>query len=34
VFRGTWADSRKVEYIVDTLLRWYAEGRPKKFKTE
>lgn len=34
VFRGTWADSRKVEYIVDTLLRWYAEGRPKKFKAE
>ncbi len=30
VFRGTWADSRKVEYIIDTLLKWYAEGRPKK----
>lgn len=29
VFRGTWADSRKIEHIVDTLLRWYAEGRPK-----
>ena len=29
VFRSTWADSRKVEYIIDTLLRWYANGRPK-----
>ena len=31
VFRGTWADSRKIEYIIDTLLKWYDEGRPKKF---
>ncbi len=29
VFRGTWADSRKVEHIIDMLLKWYAEGKPK-----
>ena len=29
VFRGTWADSRKIEHIIDTLLEWYADGRPK-----
>lgn len=29
VFRGTWADSRKVEQIIDTLLKWYADGKPK-----
>lgn len=29
VFRGTWADSRKIEHIIDTLLKWYADGRPK-----
>ena len=29
VFRATWADSRKIEQILDTLLQWYAEGRPK-----
>lgn len=29
VFRSTWADSRKVEYIIDTLLKWCAAGRPK-----
>jgi hypothetical protein len=29
IFRSTWADSRKVEYIIDTVLKWYAEGRPK-----
>ena len=28
IFRGTWADSRKVEHIIDTLLAWYAAGRP------
>lgn len=28
VFRGTWADSRKVEHILDELLKWYAAGRP------
>lgn len=31
IFRGTWADSRKIEYIVTNLLRWYDEGRPKRF---
>jgi len=31
VFRGTWADDRKIEHIVDTLLKWYAAGRPKGF---
>ena len=30
IFRSTWADSRKVEYIIDTVLKWYAEGRPKQ----
>jgi hypothetical protein len=29
VFRSTWADASKVEHIVDTLLKWYAAGRPK-----
>ena len=29
VFRATWADSRKIEEIVDHLLKWYADGRPK-----
>ena len=29
VFRATWADSRKMEEIVDRLLQWYAAGRPK-----
>jgi hypothetical protein len=29
IFRGTWADSRKVEHIIDTLLKWYREGRPR-----
>ncbi len=29
VFRGTWADSRKIEHIIDTLLKWYADGKPK-----
>ncbi|MFT3885126.1 MAG: hypothetical protein QM724_06760 [Flavobacteriales bacterium] len=28
IFRGTWADSRKIEHIIDTLLQWYADGRP------
>jgi hypothetical protein len=28
VFRGTWADSRKIEQMIDTLLAWYADGRP------
>lgn len=34
VFRGTWADSRKVEYIIDTLLKWYRLGRPKDYNAE
>jgi thiol-disulfide isomerase/thioredoxin len=29
IFRGTWADSRKIEQILDTVLKWYADGRPK-----
>lgn len=29
IFRGTWADSRKVEQILDTVLKWYADGKPK-----
>jgi len=29
VFRGTWADNRKIESIIDMLLKWYAAGRPK-----
>jgi len=29
VFRETWADSDKVEQVIDTLLQWYAQGRPK-----
>ena len=30
IFRGTWADSRKIEHIIDSLLQWYAAGKPKK----
>ncbi len=29
IFRGTWADSRKIEQILDTVLKWEADGRPK-----
>ena len=29
IFRGTWADSRKIEHILDTVLKWYDDGRPK-----
>jgi hypothetical protein len=32
VFRGTWADARKMEHMIDTLLKWYKAGRPKGFK--
>ena len=28
VFRGTWADDRKMEHMIDTLLKWYAAGKP------
>ena len=30
VFRSTWADSRKIEHIIDTVLKWYDAGRPTK----
>lgn len=29
IFRGTWADSRKIEHILDYVLKWYADGKPK-----
>jgi hypothetical protein len=32
IFRGTWADARKMEHMVDTLLKWYKAGKPKGFK--
>lgn len=32
VFRGTWADDRKMEHMIDTLLRWYKAGRPAGYK--
>lgn len=28
IFRATWADSRKIEQILDTVLKWEADGRP------
>ena len=31
VFRSTWADSRKMEHMIDTLLKWYKAGRPKGY---
>ena len=31
VFRATWADSRKMEHMIDTLLKWYKAGKPKGF---
>ncbi len=31
VFRGTWADARKMEHMIDTLLKWYKAGKPKGF---
>lgn len=34
VFRATWADDRKVEHIVDTLLKWYKAGKPKGFEAK
>lgn len=30
IFRGTWADHRKIEHILDTLLKWEDAGRPRK----
>ena len=32
VFRGTWADSRKIESMIDMLQKWYAAGKPKAEK--
>jgi hypothetical protein len=34
VFRSTWADARKMEHMIDTLLRWYKAGRPKEFEAK
>jgi hypothetical protein len=31
VFRGTWADERKMEHMIDTLLKWYKAGKPNGF---
>ncbi|HRH38502.1 MAG TPA: hypothetical protein PK760_09160 [Flavobacteriales bacterium] len=31
VFRATWADARKMEHMIDTLLKWYKAGKPKGF---
>lgn len=31
VFRGTWADARKMEHMIDTLLKWYKAGKPKGY---
>ncbi len=31
VFRGTWADDRKIEHMIDTLLKWYKADRPADF---
>lgn len=28
IFRSTWADSRKIEHILDEVLKWNSEGRP------
>lgn len=29
IFRGTWADGRKIEQILDTVLKWEGEGKPR-----
>ncbi len=31
VFRSTWADARKMEHMIDTLLKWYKAGKPKSY---
>lgn len=31
IFRSTWADARKIEHMIDTLLQWYKAGKPKNF---
>lgn len=30
IFRGTWADHRKIDHVLDVLLKWEAAGRPSK----
>ena len=32
IFRGTWADARKMEHMIDMLLKWYKKGKPRNFK--
>lgn len=32
VFRATWADDRKMEHMIDTLLKWYKAGRPRAYE--
>lgn len=34
IFRGTWADSRKIEHILDTVLKWERDGKPKAKPTK
>lgn len=34
VFRSTWADARKMEHMIDTLLKWYKAGKPKVFEAK
>lgn len=34
VFRATWADARKMEHMIDTLLKWYKAGKPKDFEAK
>lgn len=34
VFRGTWADDRKMEHMIDTLLKWYKAGKPKDLQAK
>lgn len=34
VFRSTWADDRKMEHMIDTLLKWYKAGKPKGFEAK
>ncbi|MBL7950847.1 MAG: redoxin domain-containing protein [Flavobacteriales bacterium] len=34
VFRGTWADARKIEHMIDTLLKWYKAGKPKGYAAQ
>jgi len=34
VFRATWADARKMEHMIDTLLKWYKAGRPAGYEAK